>query len=260
MIDTQGQTPNWAAELAVEMFGHLPPGQRILEPTCGRGAFLRTIPPEHEAIGVELDPELAQISRSVSGRQVITGDIRTAEVPFTPTHLIGNPPFRLDLIEAILERAHGWLEEGGSAGFILPCSVFQQSSTVARLHQRWSISQVMLPRDIFHRIRTHIVFATFTRETVRRLVGFALYGETLGVRSLPKPVQLLLIHDERPTWRAVTEYALRRCGGRASLAEIYREVEGVRPTGNRFWREKILQQLQQHFHNHGAGVWALKEA
>lgn len=263
MIDTKGQTPLWAAELIVErFFGDLAPGDRLLEPTCGAGAFLRAIPAGVEAAGVELDPSLAEVARQASGRPVITGDITTAAVPFTPTHLIGNPPFRLALIEAILERAWGWLVEGGRCGFILPCATFQQSTTVARLAERWSIEQEMLPRDIFHRVRTHIVFATFRKEALRRLVGFALYPETLGARSLPGPVQLLLIQGDqatpqRPTWRAVAEYALRRLGGRASLAEIYAEVEGVRPTGNRFWREKLRQVLQMHFVPHGGGVWGL---
>lgn len=263
MIDTKGQTPFWAAELIWERyFSDLPAGARILEPTCGRGAFLRAIPAQHQAAGIELDAALAEEARLGSGRPVIQGDIATAEVPFTPTDLIGNPPFRMVLIEAILDRAWGWLVEGGRCGFILPCTAFQQSTTVARLASRWTIEQEMLPRDIFHRVRTHIVFAIFRKEARRRLVGFALYPETLVARSLPGPVQILLIEGDaarpqRPTWRAVAEYALRRRGGRASLTEIYAEVEGVRPTGNRFWREKIRQVLQRHFTPHGGGIWGL---
>lgn len=80
------------------------------------------------------------------------------------------------------------------------------------------------------------------------------------LRAIPNAVPAIgvEIDPRRPVWRALVETALRRLGGTASLAEIYREIEGVRPAGNRFWREKIRQVLQTHFHRLAPGIWAME--
>jgi len=224
MIDTNGQTPLWAAELIWERYySDMAPGAVLLDPTCGWGAMLRAVPPEIAAFGVEINPSLAERARRTSGRDVVTGDILSVDLPRMPTDIIGNPPFIMPLVEGILGRAEQWLPEGGRCGLILPASAFQTPNTVMRLHRAWSITQEMLPRTIFHRLRTHICFAVFRKEPLRRLVGFALYGEAIGVKSLPEPVQALLINGERPTWRSLVEWALRRLGGAAPLHEIYAE-------------------------------------
>ncbi len=257
-INTEGQTPLYVAELLVERyFADLSRHDLVLEPTCGRGSFLRAIPEHVPAVGVEIDPGLAAEARATSGRRVIQGDIAKAPVDFRPTVLIGNPPFKMAVIEAILARAHGWLPEEGRVGLVLPCSIFQTATTVTRFAEQWSIAQDMIPRDIFARIRQHLVFAMFRKQQARTLVGFALYSEVGAAHSLPARYRLLLVQQNRPLWRGLVEAALRQLGGPARLEAIYAEIEGVRPTGNRFWREKVRQVLQRHFHRVGQGVWAL---
>lgn len=80
----QGQfmTPEWMADALIEEhFDYLVAGDRAVEPSCGKGAFLKAMPDEIEIIGVELDPDLAQIARSQCDRQIITGDFRLVDLP-----------------------------------------------------------------------------------------------------------------------------------------------------------------------------------
>ena len=60
-----------------------------------------------------------------------------------------------------------------------------------------------------------------------------------------------------PTWRAVVLDALRECGGEASLAELYRAIEGRRPTANPHWRPKIRQVVHHYAVRTGEGRYAL---
>lgn len=89
-------TPVWAAEtLGKAHFDALGPEDFVVEPTAGTGNFLKAIPHDVRAIGVELDPALARAAELASGRQVINGDFTKVALPETPTAVIGNPPFEL---------------------------------------------------------------------------------------------------------------------------------------------------------------------
>jgi type I restriction-modification system DNA methylase subunit len=56
----QYMTPDWAAEALVDRyFSDLGESDLVLEPSCGRGAFLRALPAHVQALGVEIDPNLA---------------------------------------------------------------------------------------------------------------------------------------------------------------------------------------------------------
>jgi hypothetical protein len=251
-------TPDWAAlELVERYFSDLSAEDRVIEPTCGRGAFLRAIPGYVPAVGVEIDPALAAEAQRLSGRPVIVGDFRAAELPFTPTALIGNPPFKLRDIEGILARALDLLPEDGRCGLILPCYTLQTPSTVERLARHWSIRQDMLPRTLFPRLSKPLCFALLTKGTARGLVGFALYHETAAIERLQARYRALLAEGEGSVWVAVTRAALEALGGRAALADLYREIEGHRPTSNRFWQAKVRQVVQRIAVRVDAGVWAL---
>ena len=94
------------------------------------------------------------------------------------------------------------------------------------------------------------------------MVGFALYAETEQIGRLRKEAQDLL-RDGRPrrsVWRALVEETLQQFGGSASLQEMYDHIEPKRPTESAFWREKVRQTLQRHFHSLGGGVWSLTAA
>lgn len=252
----QWMTPEWIAERLVEVyFGDLSMFDRVIEPSCGTGAFLGAIPDAVPAIGVEIDPQLAAIARASTGRQVIVGDFATADLP-TATTIIGNPPFKLSTIQAFLTRAFDLLPDGGRVGLILPAYTFQTSTTTMRMAQRWHIAQEAMPREFFPRISVPVCFARFTKGR-RGLIGFALYHEAVAVRAFDRRYRELLAQGERSAWAAVTRAAMEQLGGEADLADLYRQIEGNRPTGNRFWHAKVRQQVQRMATRTARGRWAL---
>src|SRR5690606_33485399 len=161
-----------AEELVASYFGDLAMFDTVIEPSCGAGAFLRAIPANVRAIGVEIDEALAAEAIATTGREVIVGDFTTVDLP-QATAIIGNPPFRLTTVEAFLARAFQLLPNDGRVGFILPAYTFQTSRTTLRLADRWHIDQAAIPREFFPRISMPVCFARFTKGR-RGLVGFAL--------------------------------------------------------------------------------------
>lgn len=253
----QYMTPEWAAEeLVAHYFGDLTLCDRVLEPSCGTGAFLHAIPSHVPAIGVEIDPALAAIARSHTCREVVLGDFRTVDLPMRPTAIIGNPPFKLSVVRGFLDRAWELLPDDGRVGFILPAFLLQTPSTVDAFAQRWHLQQDMLPRTLFPRLSKPLCFARFTKGK-RGMVGFALYHEASAVSRLQRRYRALLKQGERSVWAAVVRAAFEALGGSASLADLYREIEGARPTPNRFWQEKVRQQVQRLGYRTGPGRWAL---
>lgn len=260
----QYPTPIWMAEALVERhFGGLDSHDVVVEPSCGPGAFLQAIPAHVPAVGVELDPALAEEARRRTGRHVLVGDFRTIALDVEPTAIIGNPPFQVTLIEQFMDRANGLLPEGGRMGFILPAYFFQLSRRIVEYNERWSITCEMLPKDAFNeRMKQPLVFALFSKDAQRTLIGFALYREAAEINGLHKHFRELLRQGRpyRSAWRAVVEAALELMGGEASLSQIYDIVSGRKPTENQYWREKVRQILQLHFVKTGPARYALKEA
>lgn len=239
-------TPFWMAEALVERYFHdLTQQDLVLEPCCGHGAFLSAIPSHVPAIGVEIDPEVAQLARA-TGRQIILSDfLGQAVTGLRPTAVVGNPPFKSEFIDQMLTRCHSMLPEGGRAGFILPAYFFQAAHTVSDLGERWSIAQEMLPRNAFHkRMQTPLVWALFTKDRRRALVGFALYRESSDVMEMESSYREALATTNGSAWRKVCQLALEHLGGRATLPQIYAQLERNRPTRTQFWREKIRQTLR----------------
>ena len=258
-------TPIWVAQALVERhFPKLDCADVVIEPTCGKGAFLAAIPNTTPAIGVEIDAEVAAIARASTGREVLVGDFRTIELPVSPTAIIGNPPFRAKVFDGILDRAYELLPEGCKAGFILPTYFFQTAGRVCRYGDRWSLSIELMPRNAFHsRMQTPLLFAVFEKNAKRTLVGFVLYRECGDLHQMAKPYRELLSSYEGPIWKAVCHLAMRRLGGSASLKQIYAELEANRPTRTDWWREKIRQTMRAYadaFTPTGAGCYELREA
>lgn len=257
-------TPGWAAEAIVEhYFGTLGPSDLVIEPSCGTGAFLAALPAYVPAIGIEIDARVAEQARRNTGREVIVGDFREVPLPNRATAVIGNPPFEAKLISQFLDRSWSLLDDGGSAGFILPAYVLQTSTAVNRYRERWSIEQQLLPRNLFPRLKLPIVFSVFRKERVRRLVGFFLYAEAADVAAMHKECRRLAEQSGKPdTWRTVTLYALRMLGGEADLESIYRAVEPRRPSlVNRTWQARIRNVLQKcpDFEPVSRGRWRLMD-
>src|SRR3546814_10247477 len=94
--------------------------------------------------------------------------------------LVGNPPFKVPMIEALMRRAREWLVEEGRMGLILPAFMFQTADRVAGYAQDWSIAVDMIPRNIYPGLRDPLVFAIFSKDSRRTLVGLALHREEIG--------------------------------------------------------------------------------
>lgn len=255
----QWMTPAWAAEELVQhYFADLTERDCVHEPSCGIGRFLNALPAHVPALGVEIDPALAEIARAQTGRPVLIGDYRKVDLPCKPTVLIGNPPFQLKVVEGFLDRAYDLLPTDGRVGFILPCYHLQTSSTVLRLNRRWGLQQDMIPRNLFPGLSKPLCFAVLTRGAGRGMVGFRLYHETEAVASLEQRYRQILAHGEGSVWYAVTHAALERLGGEASVSAILKEVAGHQPTDNPAWAAKVRQTLQRRMVSSRRGVWHLK--
>lgn len=62
------------------------------------------------------------------------------------------------------------------------------------------------------------------------------------------------------TWRSAIRIALMKLGGKATLKDIYAEVEPIAQNlikNNKNWQAKVRQQLQYHFSSVERGVWAV---
>jgi len=260
-------TPAWAAEgIVEEAFGWLRPGDRVVEPSCGDGAFLCALPGSLDVVGVEIDPIQAERARRASGRQVIVGDFLEVAVQDLGSvqAIIGNPPFQSDTVAAFLRKSHQILEDGGQAGFILPAYILQTSSRVEQLHSLFSIKQSLIPRNLFPGLSLPLCFATFTKERERRLFGFMLYREAQEIAAIDRRWKQAVAtgRDSRGVWYPVVREILHALGGAADLDQIYESIQPMRPTSNPHWRAKVRQVLQRHagaFERTAPGQYQLRE-
>ena len=254
----------WAAEAIIrEEYPDLTPNDFLLEPTCGNGSFLGAIPKDVPCLGVEIDAALAAIARTRTGRDVVVGDIRTVPLDIKPTVVLGNPPFRNDLIEAILNRIHGMLPQGGRVGFVLPAGLYSDSARVCRLNEHWSLEQKMIPRYLYPRLSVPLVFGSFRKDDMRRMIGFALYYEMEGVRRIPPGLRRFLLEGKTEPWRNLVAEVLRLVGRPATIDEVMAYVdplsEKFRPE-NRFPRDTVRRVLGEHFRRIENGRFGLPEA
>ena len=262
----QYMTPAWAAEMLFDAhFSDLGASDMVWEPTCGTGNCLAAIPGDVPAFGSEIDPQMAAEARRRTGREVATGDCRYVPLPSGVSAVSGNPPFSLRVFEGLMERCASILKNGQKAGFVLPAYFVQTSRTVRDLNKTWTIMQEILPRDLFFDLSKPLIFGLFTRDFQPRLVGFRLFPEVADIRGLPEETREKFDHavnGPRSVWLETVLTAMVKLGGRASLADIYSELEGKRPTSNRFWREQIRKVLQnsEHFLRVSEGMYSLPRA
>jgi hypothetical protein len=256
----QWMTPAWAAEEIVQQyFSDLTAQDLVIEPSCGEGAFLkpfqeRGIP----VVGVEIDPDLAAFTREDTGAEVLVGDFRTIKFDLKPTAIVGNPPYAIKTIEGFLARANQLLPENGRCGLLLPAYALQTHSRVMAWNSIWSMTADLIPRRLFPRLRLPLLFVQFRKEKIRTMVGFALYQQAVEIDTLGPNAKLILARPRRTgAWRALVTDCLNVAGGRASLEELYQMIAPKRPTGNKWWKEKVRQILQLYFRRVEAGVWGL---
>lgn len=256
---SQWFTPAWAAEMLTEDALKDMGDVGVVEPSCGDGAFLCSIPRRNPAIGVEIDPRMAERARAASGRPVLVGDFSTADVAVENLGLVlGNPPFDMPTIDAFVRRSHALLPEDGLLALILPAHVLSTTSRVARWNAMFGIEQQVIPRSLFPRISLPLLWTKFRKTQRRTMVGFLLFDEQRDVESMPRELRRVL---GRPgTWREAVGLALHALGGEAELEEVYRAVEPRRPSGNRWWRDKVRQTLALYFDRIGDHRFAFPRA
>lgn len=255
-------TPRWAAEILYDAhFSHLGSNDLLWEPTCGTGNIIASVPLNVPCIGTELDPELV-IQAKRYGRPIIEGNCLTADLSEYGkiTAVFGNPPFVMELFEKLLERCSKMLDIGHKAAFIIPAYFLQTSHTVVRLGKKWSISQEMLPRNIFPNSIKPLTFGTFIRDNSPMLIGFRLYHETAMMDEFSKDTKEELYYgssETRSIWKSAIANTLNRLGGKASLKDIYDSMRNNRPTKNEFWKEQIRKVLQKSFVRIDEGIYSL---
>ena len=213
-----------------------------------------------DAVGVEIDPAVADIARQMTRHPVITGDFRQVPLPEHITAAIGNPPFSTVLVGEFLNRCYEQ-SELQRCGFVIPSYLTQTYSTVNRWRENWSLRAETIPRGLFPRLSKPLMFLLFERGSSRNMTGFCLYDECVDFDNLAKNAKALLIQG-RPrigVWRALLNEVMAELGGEASLEEIYDAVEPKRPTPNAWWRDKVRQTLQFHFESISRGRWRQPE-
>ncbi|MGG2576079.1 class I SAM-dependent methyltransferase [Pseudomonas aeruginosa] len=256
---SQYPTPAWAAAaIARKNFPNLSANDFVLEPTCGPGRFLQALPEFVPAMGVEIDPHLAQMARDLTGRRVITGDFFEVKIEERPTLVLGNPPFETKFIDRLLDRSYELLVDEGRCALILPCFALQTASRVCRYNERWALEQEMIPRNIYTGLQCPLAFVTFTKDKQRLMVGFSLYQELAYLQSLPRDVQEAMKQGPA-TWRSVVADAIDLFGGVADLKQIYEYVADRRPTANPNWREQVRKVCQKTARKVGTGRYAKPE-
>lgn len=255
---SQWHTPRWASEALLEKVGFRP-GEVVLEPSCGDGSFLQAIPDEYEAVGIEIDEAMAEAARANSGRTVIVGDFRHVDIPIRPTLVVGNPPFKTDLVLEFLERSYQLLPDQGRVAFLLSTHILQTPSNIVALSEKWGMDHMIMPRTLFNRASRPLSFLQLVKGG-KGMRGMFLYHQAYFFNRLPLMAKKIANQGRGSVWLRVVSWAMSQSGGAADLPELYRLVGQNPPTTNKFYKEKIRQVLQQNFKQLSRGRWTFKDA
>jgi hypothetical protein len=98
------------------------------------------------------------------------------------------------------------------------------------------------------------VLIAYGDENVDCLASCKIKGKHVFVNATP-----ILVVAASPKWKNVVEIALIRLNGKGNLEKIYEMVERIAPDKvqkNPFFKEKVRQQLQQHFVRIGKGHYS----
>ncbi|KZX57679.1 hypothetical protein A3709_18825 [Halioglobus sp. HI00S01] len=256
-------TPSWIIEaILANFYPRLAEGMKVLEPTAGDGRWLMALPDGIEAAGIELDEAWAAVARRNTHHEIITGDALTVEWPFRPDLICGNPPFSSEFVRSLLDRAYEIQEYGGQVGLLLPAYFLQTAATVVEINRKWSVSQTMIPRNIFQNMKQPLIWARFEKEKQTVLSGLFLYHEADAVLRFAKRFRCLFVGNESSAsaWGEAVEMALISLGGEGSLSDIYRVIEGKTPTPNPWWKEQVRKICAKHFRRVEPGRYALERS
>jgi type I restriction-modification system DNA methylase subunit len=164
-------TPEPVTRFVVSMMG-IEEG-RVLEPSCGSGAFFEQLPSNCEVFGIEYMQEAAAVARACYPQaQVVTGDALTQQWDEKFDYVIGNPPFGLKVdwefgIKgnftseiAFIQNGLQNLKEGGILGMIIPDSILGNRRDAP--FREWLmkdnkvLASVSLPGETFFHVGTSV--------------------------------------------------------------------------------------------------------
>jgi predicted RNA methylase len=128
-------TPDDLATELVDM-ADVRPGDRVLEPSAGRGAICKAIlsAGASEILACEIDPEHVQHLQKVLGNPawVNLGDFLELNQVAKFDRVVANPPFGKCIEMKHARRMFDWLKPGGRMACILPTSVMENSTRAHR--------------------------------------------------------------------------------------------------------------------------------
>ncbi len=208
--------------------------QRVVDPSCGDGSFLRVAPKTLELHGCEIDPQYASVAKHLTtGKRIFEGDALTGLVALWGTFdlAIGNPPFSA---QASLEKRSKVLQGFDlGAGRISQCLevlFLELFLKLAKLNGRiaiilpdgplsnkpfkyvrdWLLCRaqveaiISLPRGIFNgtKAKTNIIIAQKRPVAARPYRDATLQLECKDLGDL-KPVRLGEWEKIEPRWKKV---------------------------------------------------------
>lgn len=161
-------TPPKVTQLVVEMLG-IPAGAKVLEPSCGGGAFLEQLQ-GRDVLGIELLHETARVAQlCYPEAKIVRGDAlgMLPELEGQFDFVVGNPPFTATnekypgfalsskrLENYFLELAVRALKPGGKAGLIVPDSILSCDRDKPHrqyvLDNCYYLATVSLPQETFY--------------------------------------------------------------------------------------------------------------
>ena len=225
-------TPEIVAECMFRLAG-VRAGDRVIDPSCGDGSFLRTTPKGVQMHACEIDPNYATMASRLVGNRLVKGDALSALVNDWGSYdlAIGNPPFsaqtglekRANLLQGydlgagrksqclevlFIELFWKLIKPNGRMAIILPDGPLSNKPfsyvrdwLLCRAHVEAIIS---LPRGIFNgtTAKTNLIIA-------RRLaISAQPYREPTALLECKelselKPLRLLDWRNEEPRWKQV---------------------------------------------------------
>ncbi len=226
-------TPELVAECMFRLAG-VRAGDRVIDPSCGDGSFLRTAPKGLELHGCEIDPHYAAlVNRMVPGKRFVEGDALSALVKDWGSYdlAIGNPPFsaqaslekRADLLLGydlgagrksqclevlFLELFWKLVKPNGRIAIILPDGPL--SNRPFKYVRDWLLSRshveaiISLPRGIFNgtTAKTNIVVARRLPVSAQPYLEPTALLECNDISEL-RPLRLPDWRSVEPRWRQV---------------------------------------------------------
>jgi hypothetical protein len=159
---------------------------RVLEPTCGRGSFIRGLlelePPPQEVIGVELQPHYVEEARAISDSihlRILNADIFSLDFRHDlcwqtqgPLLVVGNPPW-------ITNAAQGRLHSDN----LPPKSNFKQRRGIEALtgHSNFDLAESIWIKLITELADEQVTIALLCKTAVARSVLQYAYQAKIGV-------------------------------------------------------------------------------